>query len=114
MILLLGVVLCVGTLSAQPPRNFLERAFSPSDQPLLSALAPGFSLTVASREFDVERTDNPKLARLTVAGIPLRFELRYELKRASISTASARRRTPSFVESKSASTGGFRKLTTSR
>ena len=81
VILLLSLVFGVGTLSAQPPRTFLERAFgvaSLGDQPLLSPLAPGYNLTVASREFDVERTGKPNLARLTVAGIPLRFELRYE------------------------------------
>ncbi|MBI3696969.1 MAG: hypothetical protein HY238_19315 [Acidobacteria bacterium] len=84
--LLLGLVLGPGPLAAQSPRNFLQRAFgaaSAGEQPLLSPLAPGFSLTVASREFDVQPTAQPNVARLAVAGIPLRFELRYE-RRAGI------------------------------
>jgi hypothetical protein len=80
-ILLVGLVLGQGLLPAQSRRNFLQRAFgasSPDEHPLLSALAPGFSLTVASREFDVQRTDDDSLVRLGVPGIPLGFELRYE------------------------------------
>jgi hypothetical protein len=70
-----------GPLSAQTPRNFLRRAFetaSRGDQPLLSPLAPGFSLTVASRELDVQRTSQANVVRLTAEGIPLQFEARYE------------------------------------
>jgi hypothetical protein len=44
----------------------------------LRPLAPGLSLTVASRELDVQRTSQANVARLTAAGIPLQFELRYE------------------------------------
>ena len=79
-----SILAAFGTLSllcAQSPANFLQRAFgtsSPGGQPLLSPLAPGFNLTVASREFDVGRTGQANLASLTVAGIPLRFEVRYE------------------------------------
>src|SRR5882757_7883221 len=79
-ILLLGLVLA-GRLSAQSSTNLLQRAFGSSstdERPLLSPLAPGFSLTVASRELDVQRTDHPNIAHLTVMAIPLRFELRYE------------------------------------
>ena len=79
--LLLVLVLAQGLLPAQSPRNFLQRAFgtaSPGEQPLLSPLAPGFNLTVASREFDIQRTGQSNIARLTVAGIPVRFEMRYE------------------------------------
>ncbi|MBK5294091.1 MAG: hypothetical protein JJE04_20740 [Acidobacteriia bacterium] len=79
-ILLFGFVLFPGSLPAQTS-NLLQRAFgtsSSSGQPLLSTLAPGFSLTVASREFDVERTSQPNAARLTLPGIPLRFDLRYQ------------------------------------
>lgn len=78
---LLGLVLTPGPLPAQPSRNFLQRAFesaSFAEQPLLGPLAPGFSLTVASRELDVQRTSQANVARLTAAGIPLQFELRYE------------------------------------
>jgi hypothetical protein len=77
---LLSFLLAPGPLPAQPP-NFLQLVFGtalPGEQPLLSPLAPGFSLTVASREFDVQRTSQPNVARLSVAGIPLHFELRYE------------------------------------
>src|SRR2546426_8951476 len=79
--LLLGLVLTPGPLPAQAPRNFLQRAFEnafPGAQPLLSPLAPGVSLTVASRELDVQRTSQANVVRLTAAGIPLQFELRYE------------------------------------
>ena len=79
--LLIGLVLAPGPLSAQSGRDFLRRAFgeaSPGEQPLLGPLAPGFSLTVASREFDVERTGQPNVANLTVEGIPLRFQVRHE------------------------------------
>jgi hypothetical protein len=70
-----------GPLLAQPTRNFLHRAFetaSSGDQPLLSPLAPGFSLTVASRELDVQPTSQANVVRLIAAGIPLQFEMRYE------------------------------------
>jgi len=79
--LLLVPVLAHVPLPAQSPRNFLQRAFgaaSPSEQPLLSPLAPGFNMIVASRELDVQGAGQPNVARLTVPGIPLRFELRYE------------------------------------
>jgi len=77
--LLLGFFLGPGPLPAQSPKNFLQRAFETAgEQPLLSPLAPGFSLTVASREFEVQRTSQAPVARLTVPGIPLRFEVRYE------------------------------------
>ena len=68
-------------LPAQPPQNFLQRAFgtaTPDDQPLLRPPAPGLSLTIASRELEVQRTGRTNAVRLTVAGIPLLFELRHE------------------------------------
>ncbi|HYL35845.1 MAG TPA: hypothetical protein VEV17_08045, partial [Bryobacteraceae bacterium] len=77
---LLGVVLGPAPLPAQSPRNLLQRAFgeaSPDEHPLLSPLAPGFSLTIAAREFEVQRTGQANVARLTLTGIPLRFEVRY-------------------------------------
>jgi len=63
------------TSFAQPPANFLQRAFGASTidgQPLLSPAAPGISFQVASRE--------PRAAagRLTFDGIPIELELRYE------------------------------------
>jgi hypothetical protein len=74
VVLLAGLALGPRWLHAQTPKNLLHRAFgTPADQPLLGPLAPGFSLTVASRELDVQPT-----GQVTVAGIPLRFELRYE------------------------------------
>src|SRR5947207_119936 len=78
--LLLGLALGPGPLHAQPSRNFLQRAFETAsgEQPLLGQQAPGFSLTVASRELDVQRTSQANVARLIAAGIPLQFELRYE------------------------------------
>src|SRR5438128_2741177 len=79
--LLFGLVLAPGPLPSRPSRNFLQRAFEttyPGEQPLLSPLAPGFSLTIASRELDVQRTSQANVVRLTAAGIPLQFELRYE------------------------------------
>src|SRR5262249_39121195 len=74
---LFSFLLAAGPLPAQP-QNFLQRAFGtalPGDRPLLSQLAPGFSLTVASRDFDVQRTSRAEVARLSVAGIPLQFDL---------------------------------------
>ncbi len=79
--LLPGLLIGVGLLPAQTMANFLQRAFgpaSPEEHPVLSALAPGFNLTIANREFEVERTARPDAVRLTLPGIPLRFELRYE------------------------------------
>ena len=81
---LAAVLLCLsghGSLYAQTPRNFLHRAFGPDplgQQPLLSSDAPGFSLTVASRDLDVQPANQPDAARLTVSGIPLRFDLRHQ------------------------------------
>jgi hypothetical protein len=80
VILLAGILLAAARLPAQS-RNFLHRAFgdaSLGEQPLLGSTAPGFNILVASRELDVQRTSQPNVARLSVAGIPLRFELRYE------------------------------------
>src|SRR6266853_4207061 len=79
-LLLIGLVPGLGPLHAQPSRNFLQRAFETVsvEQPLLGPQAPGFSLTVASRELDVQRTSQANVVRLTAAGIPLQFELRYE------------------------------------
>lgn len=77
---LLAVMLAPSTLPAQS-RSLLQRAFgdaAPGQQPLLSAAAPGFGLLVASRDLDVQRTGEPKVVRLNVAGIPIRFEMRYE------------------------------------
>jgi hypothetical protein len=79
--LVLGFVWGPGTLPAQSPQIFLRRVFgeaSPDEHPLLSPLAPGFTLMVASREFGVQRTGQANVARLTVAGIPLRLEVRYD------------------------------------
>src|SRR5437016_7217335 len=78
--LLLGLASGPGPLHAQPPRNFLQRTFETAsgEQPLLGQQAPGFSLTVASRELDVQRTSQANVVRLTAVGIPLQFELRYE------------------------------------
>src|SRR5262249_49432956 len=62
-------------------RNFLRRAFeTPAsiDQPLLSPLAPGFSLMVAGRELDVQRTSQANVARLIAPEVPLQLELRHE------------------------------------
>ena len=72
-ILIIGVA--VVPLSAQTGRNFLQRAFGSAagDQPLLSRDAPGFDMTVASRELEVQAG-----GLLGVAGIPLRLELRHE------------------------------------
>lgn len=76
--------LCVGvvavcSLPAPGANTLLKRAFpSPEDQALLSAAAPDFSLLVASRELQVERTAQPEVARLTIGDIPLRLELRRE------------------------------------
>src|ERR1700716_3392059 len=78
---LVGVAPTTDLLFAQPSRNFLQRAFESASfagQPLLSPVAPGFSLAVAGRELDVQRTSQANVARLTAAGIPLQFELRYE------------------------------------
>jgi len=79
--LLLSIMLSTGPLLAQPQKSFLQRAFgaaSAGGQGLLSPLAPGFSLTVASREFDVKPASDANIKQLTIAGIPVRFELRYE------------------------------------
>lgn len=77
----LVALMLAGLLSAQPAGNFLQRAFpaaSPGEQPLLSAAAPGFTLMVGGRDLGVEPADQSKAARLNAAGIPLRFEVRYE------------------------------------
>jgi hypothetical protein len=78
--LLCVLVVGLAPLRAQAPRNFLQRAFgpaSPGEHLLLSPAAPGFDMTIASRELGVERSGQPNVARLTVPGIPLRFEVRY-------------------------------------
>jgi hypothetical protein len=75
------ILAMAGALSAQPPRNFLHRAFdagSTDDQPLLSRLAPGFNLTIASREFEIHPSGQPDKVQLSLAGVPLRFDLTYE------------------------------------
>jgi hypothetical protein len=48
------------------------------EQPLLGPSAPDFNLIVAARELEVQKTKEANVARLTIAGIPLQFELRYE------------------------------------
>lgn len=79
--MLLIPLLLPGRLPAQRAGNFLQRAFgtaSVDEQPLLSPAAPGFSILVASREFDVQRMAQSSAARLTIGDIPVRFDLRYE------------------------------------
>lgn len=78
-----SVVLCAAllgasSLPAQPANSLLQRAFSAStaDQLLLSDAAPAFSLQVASRELQVQKTKSPDVARLTIGDIPVRLELR--------------------------------------
>jgi len=68
-------------LGAQTGPTFLHRAFGDApggEQPLLGPQAPGFSLMVAGREFEVRRTGQPHTAALTLEGIPVRFEARHE------------------------------------
>ncbi|MFN7918929.1 MAG: DUF6605 domain-containing protein [Bryobacteraceae bacterium] len=73
---LLWVALGAAPVAGQ---SYLQRAFSgePSDQPLLGSSAPGFSLTIASRELDVQAARGG-VASVAIPGIPLRFELRHE------------------------------------
>jgi hypothetical protein len=80
MIPLLVLVVEQRALRAQSPGNFLQAfgAASAGEQPLLSPLGPGFNLTIASREFEVQRTSQPHVARATIPGIPLSFEIHYE------------------------------------
>ncbi|MBK9169941.1 MAG: hypothetical protein IPM24_21110 [Bryobacterales bacterium] len=71
------LLLCAALFSALPaqPASFLTETFgTPADQPLLGPDAPGFTLTVANRSFNVDRAAR----RLTLDGIPLRFDLRHE------------------------------------
>jgi hypothetical protein len=80
-ILLPAFALGLAPQRVQPPRNFLQRAFgtdSSKEQPLLGPLAPVFGLTVASRELELQRTSQTHVVHLSVAGIPLRLEMRYE------------------------------------
>lgn len=79
-IYLLSLALAGIPLPAQSPGNFLQRAFgtaAPGDEPLLSQLAPVFSLT-ASRQLEVQPAAGANAARLTIPEIPLVFELRRE------------------------------------
>ena len=79
--ILLSFMLARLPLPAQSPRSFLQRAFgtaSTGGQPLLGPLAPGLSLTIASRDPEVQPTTEKDTVLLTLAGIPLRFELRHE------------------------------------
>src|SRR5262245_50380757 len=83
---LLSFLITAGVLSAQSSKNILQRAFPtapPDRQPLLGPLAPGFSLMVAGRGLDVQPSNEPSSARLTVPGIPLQLEVHYE-RRADI------------------------------
>ena len=68
-------------LTAQRAENWLERALaaaSADSQPLLSSAAPEFSLLLAGREVEVQRTADPNVARLRIGDIPVRLELRHE------------------------------------
>jgi hypothetical protein len=79
--LALGLVLVPLPVPSQIFRNFLQKAFetgSSGERALLGVDAPGFSLTIASRELEVHSTAQPNVARLTVSGIPLQLEMRYE------------------------------------
>jgi hypothetical protein len=62
----------------QPARTFLHKAIRATDQPLLGADAPDFSLLIASRDPQVEAAREPGTWRLTIGDIPLRLELRNE------------------------------------
>ena len=78
---LLSFVITAGVLSAQSSKNILQRAFPtapPDKQPLLGPFAPGFSLMAAGRDLDAQTSNGPSSARLTVPGIPLQLEVRYE------------------------------------
>ncbi len=69
-------LLAASPLMAQEPVNFVQKVFGTGgDQPMLGRDAPEFTLTLAGREFKVERSGNT--ARLTVPEIPVRFEMRY-------------------------------------
>jgi hypothetical protein len=76
-----GVLLAMfpHTAAAQSSARFLERAFGAStqDEPLRSPDAPSFSIMVAGRELDIERTQGAA-ARLTIGDIPLRFTFLHE------------------------------------
>src|ERR1043165_1555023 len=79
--LLLLPGLAPGLQGAPAPKNFLQRVYGVDDrarQPVLSSMAPGFSLTVAGRELDVQRAGESATARLSVPGIPLRLQMTYE------------------------------------
>jgi hypothetical protein len=81
VIIILTFATAAHPLYPQSSENYLLRSFgpkSPEEQPLLSPLAPGFSLTIASREFEVKPTGQPNAAILTLPGIPVRFELWHE------------------------------------
>jgi hypothetical protein len=75
---LLAAAAAPGSLLAQAPRNFLQRVFGTiAGQPLLGPQAPGLTLTVAARELNAEPATDPHVVRLSLAGIPLHFEIRY-------------------------------------
>lgn len=72
-----SLLLAAMPLMAQAPVNFVQKVFGTGgDQPMLGREAPEFTLSLASREFSVERTGDT--ARLTIPDIPVRFEMRHE------------------------------------
>ena len=79
--LAVGFALLQSILQAQSPQNVLQRVYgakAAADQPMLSEQAPGFSLQIAARELAVDPSGGTSVVRLTVPGIPLRFEMRYQ------------------------------------